>query len=135
MEKNIFVLLTMLAFFTLQVLAQFPRCKSDITIGPFESFTTVIVGDGFFSPDCLTVHMGTTIIFEYQGNTNHTVTSTNGPFGNCNQRALSPEIDVTLNNDNSTYIFYPQGRGTLFYKCNILGHCERDGMFGKVLVI
>ena len=52
MEKNICILLSILAFFTLQVLAQ--TCFSSATITS-QPTATVSVFDGYYVPDCLTI--------------------------------------------------------------------------------
>jgi hypothetical protein len=54
MEKNICALLSLLAFFTLQVFAQ--KCKTPTTItSPTETIATVKVFNNYFEPDCLTI--------------------------------------------------------------------------------
>ncbi|RIA85488.1 hypothetical protein C1645_741533 [Glomus cerebriforme] len=133
MEKKILVLLTMLAFFTLQVFAK--TCKSSATVTD-KPTATISVFNNFYSPECLTVTRNQGIVWEWQVDNTHTVTSNDGPFGSCNN-VPNPEVNFVGSGVGNVFPtdgpITPKG-DNLFYKCNVGSHC-RNGMSGQITVI
>lgn len=82
----------------------------------------VSAGDSYFSPQTITVPVGSTVTWTNSGNMPHTVTSDTGLF---NSGSLSP---------GSTYSVSFGVAGTYHYYCSFHGGVGGSGMSGTVIV-
>jgi plastocyanin len=92
------------------------------TMNPPPNSMSVAVKDDFFDPAALTVPSGTTVLWQNQGNSNHTVTS-----GSAN--AVTGMFDSPLNNGQTFQFTFTQA-GTFPYFCRIHGQM----MSGTIVV-
>uniref|UniRef100_A0A1D1Y411 Aspartate carbamoyltransferase n=1 Tax=Anthurium amnicola TaxID=1678845 RepID=A0A1D1Y411_9ARAE len=131
MGKIIYVLLSMLAFFTLQVFAQC-SCNSPATVtDPSQSPFTIFVEDGYYEPDCLTISKNIKVQWQWKDGP-HTVTSNNGTYGNCN-----PGKRIAAGDDGDVLPSpaYTPGLDGLTYMCSYGNHCQPPKcMVGKIVV-
>ncbi|GBC04346.1 hypothetical protein RclHR1_05630003 [Rhizophagus clarus] len=138
MTKPIIALLSILMIYVLQVFAQ--NCV--LTEGPYSNQKKVVVkvnNTGFY-PDCFIVRDGQSVVWKWEEEGDHTVTSNAGPFGDCNDEP-SPVLDV---DDNRLYMgdeiyagpfkYDPDNplNNEFYYKCYY--HCG-SGMFGMIQII
>src|SRR5207302_10988872 len=84
------------------------------TMGPPPGNITVTIKDNFFDPANVTVSAGTTIIWQHQGNANHTVTSGS-------PSSLTGLFDSALLTTGQSFQFTFSQTGTIPYFCRVHG--------------
>lgn len=95
--------------------------------------TKVIVTDNVFIPDEITVSVGSTVLWEQQGNLPHTVTAEDGSF---DSHPACPTVPGSCMADGDTYQLVFDRPGIIPYYCKIhASPGSRSGMVGTVTVV
>lgn len=97
----------------------------------------VTIGDGAtrFTPAYVKANPGDTIMFNWVGKNNHSVTETD-VLGSCNKSLAEGAFDSEIQMPGTTWslLLPSNARGLKFFYCKVAKHCEAGGMSGTIIV-
>jgi len=96
----------------------------------------VTIGDGFtrFTPAIIKANPGDTIMFNWLGKNNHSVTESDA-LGSCSKSALPEAFDSGVQPPGTVWnLTIPaEARGLKFFYCKVAMHCAKTGMNGVII--
>lgn len=113
-----------------------PPNEANVVLEPPKTIN-VTIGDGAtrFTPAYIKANPGDTILFNWVGQNNHSVTETE-LLGSCNKSTAPGAFDSGIQVPGTKWSLElpSNAKGLKFFYCKVAKHCEAGGMSGTIIV-